>query len=745
MIEILGYPDRLSVRPGQTIAFKVSCEAGAASYRADIVRLVCGDDRPDGPGFKEVLVADAAVNGAYPGRIQPIDCGSYARVAPVPALDVASFTLAALVWPTLPGVGEQTILARWLGSAAEGEGYALVLDETGRLCLRLGAGGRHWRLATVRPLDERRWYRIMASFDARSREAVVHAEPLERAWNDPALVPARATSPFAPAVPAAAPFTMAAHVVPAPTEGLFGAGHYNGKLEAPRLLDRVVAPGGLAGLIAQPPLGIGGGLVAAWDFSIGIPTATVRDLGPAGLHGTCVNLPTRAVTGHGWTGDVISWREAPGQYGAIHFHEDDLYDCRWQTDFAWEIPQGLKSGIYAARLRCGDSGEDYVPFFVLPPRGSVTAPVAFLASTATYLAYANSHDAYDDPLAERAHGTASVLAPSDLFLMERRDYGLSVYDHHRDGSGSCWTSRLRPILNMRPKRALWSLNADLHIIDWLEATGRDYDVIDDETLHAEGAALFAPYACIMTGAHPEYTSAAMMHALAGYTRDGGRLMYLGGNGFYWRVNWHPELPAAMEIRRGVTGSIWLARAGETHLASTGEPSTQWRNSGYAPQRLAGIGFISEGFDIGSYYRRHPASRDPRAAFVFEGVEEEIIGDFGVFGGAAALELDIVNPEVGTPRHALVLASSEGHSNIYVFAAGEGGGNFPGSDGIECPDIRADMVFFETAGGGAVFSTGSIGWAGSLAHRGYDNNVSRITRNVLARFIDPTPFPGGSAA
>ncbi len=40
-----------------------------------------------------------------------------------------------------------------------------------------------------------------------------------------------------------------------------------------------------------------------------------------------------------------------------------------------------------------------------------------------------------------------------------------------------------------------------------------------------------PHACIMTGAHPEYTSAAMMHALAGYIRDGGRLMYLGGNGF----------------------------------------------------------------------------------------------------------------------------------------------------------------------------------------------------------------------
>ena len=50
------------------------------------------------------------------------------------------------------------------------------------------------------------------------------------------------------------------------------------------------------------------------------------------------------------------------------------------------------------------------------------------------------------------------------------------------------------------------------------------------------------------------------------------------------------------------------------------------------------------------------------------------------------------------------------------------------------------VFFETPGGGAVFSTGSIAWAGSLCHDGYDNNVSRMTENVLGRFIDAAPFP-----
>jgi N,N-dimethylformamidase len=44
-----------------------------------------------------------------------------------------------------------------------------------------------------------------------------------------------------------------------------------------------------------------------------------------------------------------------------------------------------------------------------------------------------------------------------------------------------------------------------------------------------------------------------------------------------------------------------------------------------------------------------------------------------------------------------------------------------------------MVFFETPNGGAVFSVGSINWLGSLSHDGYDNNVSRITDNVILEF------------
>jgi len=54
-------------------------------------------------------------------------------------------------------------------------------------------------------------------------------------------------------------------------------------------------------------------------------------------------------------------------------------------------------------------------------------------------------------------------------------------------------------------------------------------------------------------------------------------------------------------------------------------------------------------------------------------------------------------------------------------------------------VRADMVLMPTDNGGAVFSVGTMAWLGSLSHNGYQNAVSRITRNVLDRFLVERPI------
>jgi N,N-dimethylformamidase len=722
----------------------VSCETGALRYRAEVVRLICGDDSPGGPGYKEQPVAHPA-NGDYHGRRQAIHAGSYVVVPSGAVLDaVESFIVQALIWPTRPGVGRQTVLSRWTDNGRAG--FALLLDEQGALALALGDGrGAEATISTGIPLHARDWYLVAASFDAPSGRIALLQEPLAARARDGTGAMRVADTDVRPRPPPTLPFLMAAHVKQVraadPDRRVIAAGHFNGKIEAPRLAARALERRNIEALVARVPARLLPDVVGAWDFAQDIPTDRIVDVSPNRLDGIAVNLPARAMKGHRWTGDFHRWTERPDHYAAIHFHDDDLHDAGWSPDFDLRIPADMKSGIYAVKLTCA-GGETFVPFFVLPPRGRTTAPVAFLASTATYMAYANSHHSWEDPLAELCYGRLLELGPTELFLNDRREFGVSTYDVHSDGSGSCYSSRLRPILNTRPKHRLWNFGADLHVTDWLEAIGQPYDVITDEDLHAEGLGLLRPYRAILTGTHPEYHSRRMLAALEGYLHAGGRLMYLGGNGFYWRIAFHPHEPGVIEVRRGENGTrTWAAEAGEYYLSFTGEMGGLWRANGFPPNRLVGIGFASEGFDVSSYYVRRPGSFDPRAGFVFDGIGgDERIGDFGsIGGGAAGLELDIADPLLGTPPHALVLASSEGHSNVYVVTPEELLSTHPGIDGIEHPKVRADMVFFETPNGGGVFSTGSIAWAGSLAHNGYDNTVARLTGNVLRRFLDPTPL------
>jgi N,N-dimethylformamidase len=234
----------------------------------------------------------------------------------------------------------------------------------------------------------------------------------------------------------------------------------------------------------------------------------------------------------------------------------------------------------------------------------------------------------------------------------------------------------------------------------------------------------------------------MLDGIEGYTGAGGRLMYMGGNGFYWRVAFRDDKPGVMEMRRAEDGSrSWIAEPGEYHMSFTGELGGLWWRCGRTPQSVTGVGFIAQGFDWSSPYRRQPGSHDPRAAWIFDGVgKDELIGDFGLLGnGAAGWELDCADPARGTPPHALVLASSFDHSDTVLLVAEEIGHMHPMIYGSLQPRVHADLVFFETPNGGAVWSTGSIALVSSLPCNNFDNNVATVTRNVIERFCDTTPF------
>ena len=722
MVPLIGYCDRITARPGERLAVKVSSASGGP-YHADLVRIRHADPNPDGPGMK-LLPLPAAFAGTYPSRVQAVHQGSYGRAAG--ALDLGrDFTLLLRVQPRLLGDAAQTLVA--LG----GSGRSLVL--------RIGADGvraeavvdgARATCAVAAPPQLRRWYEV--ALRVGEGRLALSQTPLQVTWGaedageaSVALPDAAWTGEFSAGFAAefAADGTMARH--------------FDGRLEDPALLSGT----GPATLADPEALLTAGRVLAWWDFSVGIEGDGLRDRGPSGLHGRLENLPARAVRGSRWTGAEHAWRHAPRHYAAIHFHSDDLEDCRWDTDFTVDIPAGLPSGVYGVRLRAGPHW-DIIPFFVPPPKGVARAPIAYLAATFTYQVYAN-YRRIDLPaalLAKRAAWGAFPHCGNQI-----AEFGLSTYNAHPDGSGIHLASRLRPNFNLRPGflavpdakgSGLRHLPADSHLTDWLEEKGFPFDVITDEDLDAEGLPLLARYRCVVTGSHPEYHTQATLDALQGYVGQGGRLAYLGGNGFYWKVARPADRPHVLEIRRAEGGiRAWAAEAGEYCHQFDGTLGGLWRRNGRPPQLLCGVGFSGQGLFEGTHYRRMAGADDLCAAWIMAGVEGETFGGFGLSGGGAAgFELDRADLALGTPPNALILARSEGHQGHFVTVPEELLTHTATVTG-EAPEalIRAEIVYFETVAGGAVFSTGSITFCGSLSHNGYANPVSRMLENVLRRF------------
>jgi N,N-dimethylformamidase len=734
-MKLIGYPAELVYRPGDTARFMVSAD-GVASFDAALVRIICGDSRAEGPGYKEQPVSACQQRG-IPGKAQGTEVGSFMAVPAAAGLGHRAIGFVFNVFATAPTKGAQTLVSRW--DESRKLGFKLGLDEAARPALEIGDGSDAVaRLVLPRPLAARRWTTVAIGLDLATGRASLMTKAVGRHLLGGDLVESAVEAPRLAGKLDTLALHFAAHWTGKTSAPKMG-GFFNGRLESPVMLARLPGATDIEAYRAQGPEAVSGA-AALWDFGRGFAASRIADA-IGGLHGELINLPARGVTGSLWDGSAQNFSVNPAHYRAVHFHDDDLEDCAWAESFSFALPPDLPSGIHAAKLT-GGSAEHHIVFLVEERPGESRAEVAFLASSATYVAYSNEHYDFDDANMEMKNGAVAMLDAFDLYLNEHRELGMSTYDRHSDGYGVFYSSARRPLFSMFVKSKAWALNADTHITDWLAARSIAHDLITDHAVHAEGLARLSRYKVVVTGTHPEYWTTAMWEAMTQYLAQGGRLMYLGGNGFYWRTAIHPEKPWLVELRRVESGArYWESEPGEGYMSFTGEFSGLWRRAAMPPQGLVGLGTVATGFDYSSYYRRRPESRDPRARFIFEGVEGELIGDFGsIGGGAAGSEIDRADPWLGTPAHALILARSEGHTRQYNVVPEETPFHHPTVNGEEGEKCYADLLFFETPKGGAVFSTGSISWAASLAHDGYANNVSRITENVLRRFADPKPIP-----
>ena len=700
MIPLIGYTNALSFRPGETVEVKVSSTLNQ-SYRAELVRIISGDPNPEGPGMVFEPVA-SEFEGKYPSRPQTTHLGSYMAAmvtGPLPS----AFILSATIWTTTPNKPGQGLL-----TLTNSEGAAI-------LSLEIGPEGLSCEgVSTGTKLERWQWYHLTAEIDSTLNFVRVVQKKL--ATDETVTVKGTLSNLFET--------NLVVGVRIGTSDPSDRTTHFNGKIEAPAISTKDVT-------------------LAAWDFSLNMSSMTVPGAGSLASDGRLHGAPARAMTGSNWGAVEMDWTRDPEQWGAVHFHDDDIADCGWETDFAFAVPAQLHSGVYGIKIS-GGKYWDIMPIFVCPLQDKRTADICLVISTFTYVIYTNQARA---DFGEHWRDRAAAWRSFPYNPVDYPDYGLSTYNDHEDGSGICMATWHRPILNLRPgyhpfadktsASGLRHFPADTHILAWLENRGTKFDVVTDWELHHEGASVLDGYKAILTTSHPEYHTLESLNAFRDYRNNGGNLIYVGGNGFYWRVALHPEIDGLIELRRAEGGlRAWAADPGEYYHAADGTYGGLWRRNGRPPNELVGVGYTVQGNFEGTYYRRTDASYEANLAWMFDGIEDEIIGDFGFSGGGAAgYELDRTEPRLGTPEDAIIVAVSENHPDHFVMPPEQWLTHVKTWSGPpEKELIRADMVYFKVPGGGQVFSTGSITFTGSLPWNHFENNISRLLENVVRRFI-----------
>ena len=761
-IKLFGYTNKLSVKPGENIDFHVSAD-GTNSADAQLVRIIHGDEHPNGPGYMDEEI-ESDLNGKWDVKKQFTQLGSFLRVNDpnnLLAID-GDFTVFGYINPSTPNTGaHQWLFCRWDNKT--NKGYGIGINKDGYLELVVGDGKEVDYLVSELPLVKKVWYFVGATFNYKTGEATLYQEGVVNRYNSllGKVVPydyrshTKTTFRFKQVNDPQTPFIIAGAIDDHEIRGKFVSGTYAGKIDRHGVCNKVLSKEELD-KICLGELPDKNSLVAYWDTTEGHTENgignDVIDVGPNKLNSTGFNHPVRCMTGWNWSGKNDCFRLSPKEYGGIDFHPDAITDAGWDVAKTFTLPENLKSGVYAFRLRAGSGkglGEEYIVFFVRAKNPK--AKICFLVPTASYLAYANEKLSFEAQIIQPMTGQPPTITDIDVEQYKNPEFGLSTYDSFADGAGVCFTSYKRPILNMRPKYRTsgmgitWQLPADLSIIGWLEHHYKDaYEIVTDEDLHKEGLDAIKPYNCVISGTHPEYTSEKMLDAMEDFVADGGRFIYMGGNGFYWVVGFYDDQPWCMEVRKLDAGMrAWAAKPGEYYMQTTGERGGLWRMRGRAPQKFSGVGFIAEGFDTAEPYRKMPDAWHRTVSWITEGVEGEIFGDHGLaYGGAAGIELDRYDLSLGTPPHTKIVASSGGHSDNYVLVTEELLYAYAGLVGSLDYRIRADMTYFTAPNDGAVFCTGSIGYGQALPSNNFSNSASTVLKNVVDAFAKEGKLPGG---
>ena len=157
-IPLIGYSDRLSVRPGETISFKVSSE-NAANFTASLFRSYSSDPNPKGIGIFEENAEQFFPTKSFKSRKQNHYPGSYAISKDQILLPLnTSFKFSINFFNTLSKNNIQTLISV--------NNLKLFLNEDGKITCEFSD-----KVLTIsKPIKIKNWYNLELDFNAQKNE-----------------------------------------------------------------------------------------------------------------------------------------------------------------------------------------------------------------------------------------------------------------------------------------------------------------------------------------------------------------------------------------------------------------------------------------------------------------------------------------------------------------------------------------------------------------------------------------------
>jgi N,N-dimethylformamidase len=417
---------------------------------------------------------------------------------------------------------------------------------------------------------------------------------------------------------------------------------------------------------------------------------------------------------YGWEKELVrelGWHDEHGPRATAQVTPDGDYT---RTGVAWNrvgyasrthkqyVTAPDRSGLYYFHADTPSGRAFAFPWVVAPARPS--APMAVLACNITWNAYNN--------FGGRSNYINAEGLPPTPVVNSRLELGRYVDAEHQTWGFADYAplsfERPEPINDVRlgenitdpieGRSACHVAPAEWRLFGWLAREGFAYDLYAETQLHS-GVLDLSAYRVLVVGVHPEYWTKQMYFRVKRWVfEEGGRLVYLGGNGLNCEVELLPG--DTLLVHNGAIRSLWPAGMGgaESRFAMRVESEAN----------LLGVVFTPAGAMTGAPYR---VVDDSHWAFAGTGLRDgDLFGEKSLHrrcpGGASGHETDKTSPS--SPKDVRVLAR-----------------------GLNPDDGGAEMVHFETPSGGAVFSAGSIAYPASLP---VDDKLSHLTANVLRRFL-----------